>query len=106
MLVNLVGISSIALTMAVIEHSALVTANDSAPLHMAVGFDRRCIGLYGPTDPELVGPFSVPDAVIGARRRPARVNYKDLLAGDELIASITPAEVLGRVDQMLAGGGP
>ena len=48
----------------------------------------------------------MPDAVIGARRRPAGVNYKDLLAGDGLIASIRPAEVLGRVDRMLAGGGP
>ncbi len=105
-LIDLVGATTVGQTMAVVAAAGLVIANDSAPLHMAVGFDRRCIGLYGPTDPELVGPFSVPDAVIGARRRPARVNYKDLLAGDDLIASIRPAEVLGRVDRMLAGGGP
>src|SRR5688500_5802069 len=41
-LINLVGHAKIGQTMAVIAQAGLIVANDSAPLHMAVGFDRPC----------------------------------------------------------------
>jgi lipopolysaccharide heptosyltransferase I len=54
---SLVGRTSIGQTLAVIERSRLVVANDSAALHMAVGFDRPLVALYGPTDVSRVGPY-------------------------------------------------
>ncbi len=43
--------------MALIEGAAAVVANDSAALHLAVGLDRPAVGVFGPTDPALVGPY-------------------------------------------------
>jgi ADP-heptose:LPS heptosyltransferase len=105
--VSLAGQATIGQTMAVIADADLVIANDSAPLHMAVGFDRACLGLFGPTDPEEVGPFNRPEAVI-RRFQPASersVNYKDARLGSALMAMILPADVLERVDRLLAQRG-
>ncbi len=55
--IDLVGATSVGQLMAVIERSRLVIANDSAALHMAVGFDRPLVGLFGPTDLSRVGPY-------------------------------------------------
>ena len=52
-----VGSTSITQLMAIISRSKLVVANDSAALHMAVGFDRPMVALLGPTDPARVGPY-------------------------------------------------
>jgi lipopolysaccharide heptosyltransferase I len=52
-----VGSTSVGQLMAILERSALVVANDSASLHIAVGFRRPVVALLGPTDPKLVGPY-------------------------------------------------
>ncbi len=52
-----VGSTSIAQLLAIISRAQLVVANDSAAIHMAVGFDRPLIALLGPTEPSLVGPY-------------------------------------------------
>lgn len=52
-----VGSTSIALLMAIIERARLIVANDSAPLHMGVGFGRPLVALLGPTDPQLACPY-------------------------------------------------
>jgi len=54
---NLVGRTCVGVLMAVIERSTLVVANDSAALHMAVGFDRPTVALFGPTEVARVGPY-------------------------------------------------
>jgi len=43
--------------MGIVQRARLVVCNDSAALHMAVGFDRPIVAIFGPTDPELVGPY-------------------------------------------------
>ncbi len=57
LVIDRVGTTTIGQLMATIEASSLVVANDSASLHIAVGFDRKVVALLGPTDPKLVGPF-------------------------------------------------
>lgn len=53
---NLIGRTSVPRLMAVVEGSVLLIGSDSAAVHMAVGFDRPCVALYGPTDVARVGP--------------------------------------------------
>lgn len=53
---DLVGQTTIGRLMAVIERAAVVVANDSAALHMAVGFQRPYVAIYGPTSVDRVGP--------------------------------------------------
>ena len=62
--ISLAGRASIGRTMAVIERADIVIANDSAPMHMAVGFDRPLVALFGPTDPSEVGPYGRSDVVV------------------------------------------
>lgn len=52
-----VGSTTITQLMALVSRSNLVVANDSAALHMGVGFDRPIVALFGPTDVSRVGPY-------------------------------------------------
>lgn len=100
--VDLVGRTSIAQTMAVVAASDLVIANDSAPLHMAVGFGRPCIGLFGPTDPTAVGPYGRDDAVVRATLEPdEQPHYRDEKLGDSIMRRIPVGAVLDRVDAVI-----
>jgi ADP-heptose:LPS heptosyltransferase len=101
-IVDLVGTTSIPQTMAVIAAAQFVIANDSAPLHMAVGLDRPCIGLFGPTDPATVGPYRRHEAVLrNCGLAPGQaVNFKDPALGDRLMRDITVEQVLARFDQL------
>lgn len=55
--INRIGATSVGQLMALVKHASLIIANDSAALHMAVGFDRPALGLYGPTRISRVGPY-------------------------------------------------
>lgn len=72
-----VGSTSVAVLMAIIARSSLVVANDSAAVHMAVGFDRPTVALYGPTDVALVGPYRRNADVIQHREPGDRIDHKD-----------------------------
>jgi heptosyltransferase I len=98
--IDLVGQTGIGRLMAVIERAALVVANDSAALHLAVGLGRRCIGLYGPTDPAKVGPYRYGAGVL-AGAGTGRLNYRSVDARDSSIASITVEQVVEKVRQIM-----
>jgi lipopolysaccharide heptosyltransferase I len=100
--IDVVGEATVGRTMAIIAHADLVIANDSAPLHMAVGFNRPCVGLFGPTDPAMVGPWAAEDAVVradGSGTR-SRRRFRDPKLGDSLMRLIAPSDVLERVDRV------
>ena len=90
--------------MAIIRDASLVIANDSAPLHMAVGFDRPLVGLFGPTDPAFVGPYGRADAILrvfdGARD--AGIHFRRGDRGGALMSRITVDMVVEKVDSVLA----
>lgn len=92
---NLIGRTSVGQLMALVQHAAIVIGNDSAALHMAVGFDRPLVGLYGPTRVELVGPFGRQRDVIQHLRPRDALNHKDEAAGRALMERIRIEEVLG-----------
>ncbi|MEX0776498.1 MAG: glycosyltransferase family 9 protein [Phycisphaeraceae bacterium] len=50
--------------MALIHGAALLVCNDSAPLHIGVGFNRPIVSIFGPTSPALVGPYGRSDTVL------------------------------------------
>ena len=92
--VDLVGGTSIGRVMAVIEASRLVIANDSAALHMAVGFERPIVGLYGPTRVDRVGPYGRASEVIQHVGPRERLDHKDANAGLALMERIGVEEVV------------
>ena len=70
---DLIGATTVGQMMAVIERAGLVLSNDSAALHIAIGLGRRCLGVFGPTDPAKVGPYRYD---IGVVQTPAAVNVR------------------------------
>jgi lipopolysaccharide heptosyltransferase I len=97
-----VGSTSIAMLMALISRAALVIANDSAAVHMAVGFDRPTVALYGPTDVSRVGPYRRESDVIQHRRPDDATDHKDD-ANRVMMERITADEVLGAARMRLDG---
>ena len=76
-IIDLVGRTTVGQLMATIEHAALVIANDSAAVHMAAGFDRPLVALYGPTEVDKVGPLFRSTDVLRIDRGTDSLNYKD-----------------------------
>lgn len=90
---DLIGKTSLAHLMGVIERAALVVANDSAALHIAVGFNRPLVALYGPTRVHRVGPYRRERDVIQRvspgdvfdHKSPASVAMMQRISADEVI---------------------
>ncbi|MDX2132587.1 MAG: glycosyltransferase family 9 protein [Planctomycetota bacterium] len=99
--VDLLGRTSIAQLMGIIEHASLVVANDSAALHMAVGFDRPLVALFGPTRVHRVGPYRRAGDVIQHASARDRFSHKDA-ASRALMERITLAEVVQACRRRLA----
>ncbi len=87
-MVDLLGQTDVAGLMRVIERAALVVANDSAAVHMAVGFNRPLVALYGPTRIDLVGPYGRQGDVIQAAPPPQGRAHKDAARGRAAMEAI------------------
>ena len=55
---NLAGKTSIAELSAIVTRCHVLVSGDSGPLHLAAALNIPVVGLYGPTDPVLSGPFA------------------------------------------------
>lgn len=54
---NLTGNTSLVSLPALIRRAEWVVSNDSGPMHLAAALNVRVLGIFGPTDPRLFGPF-------------------------------------------------
>jgi len=93
-----VGATSIGQLMALIESSAFILANDSAAIHMAVGFNRPGIALYGPTLTHEDGPYTghhpgQPITVLQHLKPGEVVSPKDHARAEALMQRITAEEI-------------
>lgn len=103
--VDLLGSTTIARLIAVIERSALTIANDSAALHIAVALARPIVGLYGPTRVHRVGPYRRERDVIQHAGPDDRLDHKDERRGRELMERIGADEVWRAVESRLRAPG-
>lgn len=103
--IDLAGKTSISQTMAVIAGSSVVIANDSAPLHMAVGFDVPCVALFGPTDPAVVGPYEREESVVQAQSARDALksgkNYRSAGVDDSFMRAIGVEDVVKKLEFVL-----
>ena len=63
-------------TMGLVAGATRLVGLDSAPLHMAAGFGVAALGLFGPTDPALTGPWRGAGAAIRPNGVPPHVRYR------------------------------
>jgi ADP-heptose:LPS heptosyltransferase len=54
---NLTGNTSLVSLPALVKRADWVIANDSGPMHLAAALGVRVLGIFGPTDPRLFGPY-------------------------------------------------
>jgi len=54
---NLTGNTSLLSLPALIRRAGWVISNDSGPMHLAAALGTRTLGIFGPTDPRLFGPY-------------------------------------------------
>jgi heptosyltransferase I len=54
---NLTANTSLVSLPALIKRADWVIANDSGPMHLAAALGVRVLGIFGPTDPRLFGPY-------------------------------------------------
>lgn len=66
--VSLVGRTSVEELVALLSVADLVASGDSGPLHLAVALGVPLLGVYGPTDPAVHGPYN-PEAPVVVHRR-------------------------------------
>ncbi len=99
--VNLLPELTIGKLMAVVSSARIVVANDSAALHIAVGFNRTCIGLFGPTNPRKVGPYKRNDAVVAAPADYDSIHYRDHSLGSKIMQKIETQSVVDKVNELL-----
>jgi lipopolysaccharide heptosyltransferase I len=101
--VDLVGRTGIGELMAIVQRSALVVANDSAVLHMAVGFDRPLVALFGPTLTGLVGPYQREGDVI-QHASPSHPSAHKHAANAGMMRAIVAEEVIQAALERLGPG--
>ncbi len=54
---NLTGNTSLVSLPALIQRASWVIANDSGPMHLAAALGVPTLGIFGPTDPQIFGPY-------------------------------------------------
>lgn len=87
--------------MALISRSRLVVCNDSAPLHVAVGFDRSIVTIFGPTNPQLVGPYRRFDSVVCPAGVGGSVRYRRHRNDQSVICQVSVAMVWEKIENEL-----
>lgn len=92
---DLSGATTVGEIMAVVRDAALVVALDSAPAHLAVGFQVPLVALYGATSLESDGPYGQSEwcAHGGRGEKLKKHDYRDVDRGSELMARITVDDV-------------
>ena len=85
-------------TMGLVAGAARLVGLDSAPLHMASGFGVEALGLFGPTDPALTGPWRGAGASIRPTGVPPHVRYRH--TDDRWMRQLSVGMVLDRLEEI------
>jgi len=65
----LTGKTTVAQLAGILSHARLFVSNDSGPMHMANSLGVPVVAIFGPTNPNLTGPFQPPSASRKKRHR-------------------------------------
>jgi len=112
---NLVGQDTLVEFLATLQRATLLISPDSGPAHMATTVGTPVIGLYAATNPARSGPYysrlwCVDRYETAARKfmgRPAAdLPWTEKIEQPGVMELITPADVIERLDALLAAGAP
>lgn len=87
---------------ALMETADLVVANDTGPMHIAVAMKANVIALFGPTSPELTGPYGRGNYKVIWKNEECETPCYDVACADNhCMALITPEDVFTEALTML-----
>lgn len=98
---NLIGGTTLGSLMAIISRCAILVGSDSAAVHIAVGFTRPLVALFGPTDVSRVGPYQREQDVLQHLLPGEPLQHKLPEPGRTQMARISTAEVVGACAERL-----
>ncbi|MEE9405168.1 MAG: glycosyltransferase family 9 protein [Algisphaera sp.] len=107
--------TTVASLMAWIAGARALLGNDSAPLHLAVGLNRPTVSLFGPTNPDQVGPYRwtlapLPPATHQVLQAPGtegqKIKYRRHKDDDTLMRTIALEPVLEAFNAAIDGASP
>jgi len=100
---NLAGQTTLAQLTALLRRAALLVSNDSGPMHLAAAIGTPVIGIFGPTDPEKVGPYGQAHGVIHKGYNCSGCTRHRCRRGLPCLKAIGVNEVADLVERRLAG---
>lgn len=87
---------------AYLQHCTLFLSNDSGPMHMAAALGVPTVGIFGPTDPALQGPYGSGNAVVQKVGLPCLCcNRLTCQIGNPCMETLMPDEVFSVVQSLL-----
>jgi ADP-heptose:LPS heptosyltransferase len=57
-------VTSLGQMAALLQRCSLMITNDSGPMHMGASLGTPVVGIYGPTNPDLQGPYGVDNVIV------------------------------------------
>jgi len=91
---NLTGNTSLTSLPSLVQKADWVISNDSGPMHLAAALGVKTIGIFGPTDPRLYGPYPLSAPTNYVLQAP--VGDLRLLPAKEVFARFRRAEAASR----------
>lgn len=86
---------------ALMERADFVISGDSGPMHIAVATGSNVVAIFGPTSPELTGPYGEGSYSIVQKDSGCEIPCYDLTCNDyKCMKSIKPSDVIEAFDRM------
>ncbi|MBI2870087.1 MAG: lipopolysaccharide heptosyltransferase II [Candidatus Omnitrophica bacterium] len=86
--ISLCGKTSLGELGGVMRRAQLVVANDTGPMHIAVGVGAPTLALFGPTRPELTGPIGPHAHVLSSRRGMDAIQVEEVFRRAQELLSV------------------
>lgn len=102
--VDITGRTKIGQLAAVLKRCDAVVSNDTGPMHMAVSVGTPVVAIFGPTDPEITGPYSKESIVLWKKLSCTPCGHKPTCKDFECLLSVTVADVFDAASRLIAEG--
>lgn len=100
--VYLIPDSPIRYLAALIKHCKVIIGNDSGPLHVACAVEVPVLGIYGPTNPKLQGPYGEQNLIVEkSDLNCLHCNLLDCNIGNICMTELSKTLILSKIDELI-----
>jgi len=98
----LCGKTSLKALGAIFKKAACVVSNDSGPMHLAAAVRANLVAVFGPTSPELTGPYGEGKCRVLHKDVGCKIPCYDLKCDDnKCMKAVSVEDVLGALDEII-----